>query len=79
MPSAPPEHHFPQSLLPLFTVYPLSYLLTKPDKPDDIGVSSISKVFVVVGFKVADPTMLSINPTTDHPSRRVAASGYRRG
>jgi hypothetical protein len=50
MPSAPPEHHFPQSLLPLFTVYPLSYLLTKPDKPDDIGVSSISKVFVVVGF-----------------------------
>jgi hypothetical protein len=40
-------------------------------------VSGISKVFVVVGFKVADPTVLSINPTTDHPSRQVAASVYQ--
>jgi hypothetical protein len=27
----------------------------------------------VVGFKVADPTMLFTNPTMDYPSRQVAA------
>jgi hypothetical protein len=40
-------------------------------------VFGVSKVFVVVGFKVADPTMLFTNPTTNHPSRRVAVSDYQ--
>jgi len=42
-----------------------------------VRVSSITKVFVVVGFKVADPTMLFTNSTTRVIRRRVAASGYQ--
>jgi hypothetical protein len=42
-------------------------------------VSGISKGFVIVGFKVADPTMLFTNPTTRVVRRRVAASGYQGG
>jgi hypothetical protein len=48
-----------------------------PTNPTIARVSGISKAFAVVGFKVADPTMLSINPTTRVIRRRVAASGYQ--
>jgi hypothetical protein len=51
--------------------------LQNPTNPTMAGVSGISKVFVVVGFKVADPTMLFTNPTTRVAPRRVAASGYQ--
>jgi hypothetical protein len=42
-------------------------------------VSGISKVFVVVRFKVADPTMLFTDPTTRVVRRRMASSGYQGG
>jgi hypothetical protein len=50
-----------------------------PTNPTIATVSGISKVFVVVGFKVADPTMLRTNPTKRVVRRRVAASGYQGG
>jgi hypothetical protein len=77
MPSAPPEH-----FSRFFSYSPWGILShTFSQNPTNLTiarVSGISKEFVVVGFKVADPTILFTNPT-DHPSRRVATSGYQRG
>src|SRR5215211_3393984 len=59
--------------------YPLSYLLAKPDKPDD-SRSIRHKVGICCRrVLVADPTMLFTNPTTRVVRRRVAVSGYEGG
>jgi hypothetical protein len=47
-----------RALLHFLLVAPMS--LQNPTNPTIAAVSGISKVFVVVGFKVADPTIFSI-------------------
>jgi hypothetical protein len=41
------------------------------------GVFSVNKAFLVVGFCVWNPTMLTTNPTTRVVRRRVVSSGYQ--
>ena len=61
----------------------LHFVLVVPkplQNPTDLTmarVSGISKVFVVVGFQIQNPTMLTTNPTIRVVRRRVAASGYQ--
>ena len=60
--------------MPLFPLSPciLSHTFSQdPTNPTIARVSDISKVFVVVGFKVAEPTMYYTNPTTMVVRRRV--------
>jgi hypothetical protein len=66
-----------RALLHFLLVAPMP--LQNPTNPTMAGVFSVNKAFLVVGFCVWNPTMLTTNPTTRVVRRRVVSSGYQGG